>query len=48
LIDEGRAVESDLTPADLEGGFFVGNMVRGLIPARLASGGQGEAEQPVG
>jgi len=36
LIDEGRAVEAELTPADLEGGFFVGNIVRGLIPARLA------------
>lgn len=36
LIEEGRAEEADLTPADLEGGFFIGNMVRGLIPARLA------------
>jgi para-aminobenzoate synthetase/4-amino-4-deoxychorismate lyase len=36
LIDEGKAVEADLTEADLEGGFFVGNMVRGLLPARLA------------
>ena len=35
LIDEGRAKEADLTPADLEGGFYVGNIVRGLIPARL-------------
>jgi para-aminobenzoate synthetase/4-amino-4-deoxychorismate lyase len=47
LIDEGRAVEADLTAADLEAGFFVGNMVRGLIPARLASGGEREAQQPV-
>ncbi|URD59986.1 aminodeoxychorismate synthase component I [Sphingomonas sp. KRR8] len=36
LLDEGRAVEADLTPGDLEGGFLIGNMVRGLIPARLA------------
>jgi para-aminobenzoate synthetase/4-amino-4-deoxychorismate lyase len=36
LIEEGRAEEAELTPADLEGGFYVGNVVRGLIPARLA------------
>lgn len=36
LVDEGRAEEADLTPADLEGGFYVGNIVRGLIPAKLA------------
>jgi len=36
LIDQGKAVEADLTEADLEEGFFVGNMVRGLVPARLA------------
>jgi para-aminobenzoate synthetase/4-amino-4-deoxychorismate lyase len=36
LIDEGRAEEAELTPADLEGGFYVGNIVRGLIPARVA------------
>lgn len=36
LIEEGRAEEADLTPADLEGGFYVGNIVRGLIPAKLA------------
>ena len=47
MIDEGKAVEADLTTADLEGGFFVGNMVRGLMPARLASGGKREAQQPV-
>ena len=35
LIEEGRAVEADLTPADLEDGFFVGNILRGLMPARL-------------
>ncbi|MCL6741925.1 aminodeoxychorismate synthase component I [Sphingomonas sp. RB56-2] len=36
LIEEGRAEEADLTPADLDGGFFIGNIVRGLIPAKLA------------
>ena len=36
LIDEGRAVEGDLTAADLADGFFVGNALRGLLPARLA------------
>lgn len=36
LIDRGRAEEGDLVPADLENGFFVGNALRGLIPARLA------------
>lgn len=35
LIDSGRAMEADLRPDDLADGFFVGNMVRGLIPARL-------------
>lgn len=36
LIEEGRAREVDLTPDDLRDGFFVGNILRGLIPARLA------------
>ncbi|MGH6694052.1 aminodeoxychorismate synthase component I [Sphingopyxis sp.] len=36
LIDKGRAVESHLRIADLESGFFIGNSLRGLIPARLA------------
>ncbi|HMI41310.1 MAG TPA: aminodeoxychorismate synthase component I [Sphingomicrobium sp.] len=36
LIEKGDAVEGDLTPDDLAGGFFVGNMLRGLIPAKLA------------
>ncbi len=35
LIEEGRAEEAELTPADLSEGFYVGNVVRGLIPARL-------------
>ncbi len=33
LIDEGRAIEADLTAADLAGGFLIGNALRGLIPA---------------
>lgn len=36
LIEEGRAEEGDLTPDDLKGGFYIGNIVRGLIPATLA------------
>ncbi len=36
LIDEGRAEEAELAPTDLSGDFYVGNIVRGLIPARLA------------
>jgi para-aminobenzoate synthetase/4-amino-4-deoxychorismate lyase len=35
LIDAGRAVEADLRIDDLVGGFFVGNALRGLVPARL-------------
>ena len=35
LIDEGRAREAELTLGDLAGGFFVGNALRGLIPARM-------------
>jgi para-aminobenzoate synthetase / 4-amino-4-deoxychorismate lyase len=36
LIERGRAVESHLRLNDLEGGFFIGNALRGLVPARLA------------
>ncbi|TPG13567.1 aminodeoxychorismate synthase component I [Sphingomonas oligophenolica] len=36
LIAEGRAIEGDVTRADLAHGFFVGNAVRGLIPAHVA------------
>jgi len=39
LIAEGRAKEADLTGADLAGGFFIGNAVRGLVRARLRSAG---------
>jgi para-aminobenzoate synthetase / 4-amino-4-deoxychorismate lyase len=35
LIDEGRAVEAELTLDDLANGFFIGNALRGLLPARL-------------
>jgi para-aminobenzoate synthetase/4-amino-4-deoxychorismate lyase len=35
LIESGRAVEATLTRADLVHGFFVGNALRGLIPAML-------------
>jgi para-aminobenzoate synthetase/4-amino-4-deoxychorismate lyase len=35
LIDEGRAEETELTLADLGQGFFIGNALRGLMPARL-------------
>jgi para-aminobenzoate synthetase/4-amino-4-deoxychorismate lyase len=35
LLEEGEAVEGDVRPADLAGGFFIGNALRGLIPARL-------------
>jgi para-aminobenzoate synthetase/4-amino-4-deoxychorismate lyase len=36
LLEEGRAEEADLRAEDLEGGFFVGNAVRGMLAARLA------------
>ena len=32
---QGKAKEADLTAADLADGFFIGNIVRGLIPATL-------------
>ncbi|PLK27339.1 aminodeoxychorismate synthase component I [Novosphingobium sp. TH158] len=37
LIEAGRAEEAELTLADLEGGFLIGNALRGLMPARLLS-----------
>ena len=36
LIATGRAGEADLTRADLADGFFVGNALRGLVPAFVA------------
>lgn len=35
LIEAGRAREAELRLEDLEGGFLLGNAVRGLFPARL-------------
>ena len=35
LLESGRAVEGDVTMNDLEHGFFIGNALRGLMPARL-------------
>jgi para-aminobenzoate synthetase/4-amino-4-deoxychorismate lyase len=35
LIDDGRAVEAELTLDDLKDGFLIGNALRGLIPAVL-------------
>jgi 4-amino-4-deoxychorismate lyase/para-aminobenzoate synthetase/4-amino-4-deoxychorismate lyase len=37
LIDQGEAVEADLTPQDLEGGFFIGNAARGLVAASVVA-----------
>lgn len=36
LIEEGKAEEAELTPDDLSQGFYIGNVIRGLIPARTA------------
>lgn len=36
LIDTGRAEEAELRLEDVEGGFLIGNALRGLLPARLA------------
>lgn len=35
MIETGRAMEADLTAADLAGGFLIGNALRGLIPAQI-------------
>ncbi|KUR73737.1 aminobenzoate synthetase [Novosphingobium fuchskuhlense] len=35
LLESGRAIEGDVTMADLEASFFIGNALRGLMPARL-------------
>jgi len=35
LLAEGRALEAELTLDDLAAGFFIGNGLRGLLPARL-------------
>ncbi|AUH66225.1 hypothetical protein CX676_07555 [Paracoccus zhejiangensis] len=36
LLDQGAAREAVLHPADIQGDLFMGNALRGLIPARLA------------
>ena len=36
LLDEGEAVEADLRAEDIAEGFWIGNSVRGLLPARIA------------
>jgi para-aminobenzoate synthetase/4-amino-4-deoxychorismate lyase len=35
LLEQGRAEEADLRPADLQNGFLLGNSLRGLMQARL-------------
>jgi para-aminobenzoate synthetase/4-amino-4-deoxychorismate lyase len=35
LVESGKAIEADLTPADLAQGFMIGNALRGLLPARI-------------
>ncbi len=37
LIEQGRAIEAELVPADLAGGFVIGNALRGSIDARLVA-----------
>ena len=37
LIESGKACEAELRIEDLEGGFLIGNAVRGLMKAQLAS-----------
>lgn len=36
LLENGRAVEQDLSPADLAGGLLLGNALRGLMPGFVA------------
>ena len=38
LIESGRAIEGVVTRADLAEGFFIGNALRGLIPAIVSDG----------
>jgi para-aminobenzoate synthetase/4-amino-4-deoxychorismate lyase len=40
LIESGRAVERDLTPADVAGGFLLGNALRGLVSAVTVAASQ--------
>ncbi|HYN46322.1 MAG TPA: aminodeoxychorismate synthase component I [Allosphingosinicella sp.] len=43
LIADRKAQEGDLVEADLAGGFFIGNAVRGLVRARFMSKGAATA-----
>lgn len=46
LIAQGRAVEAALAPDDLAGPLYVGNALRGLIPAELVRSPAGAALSP--
>ena len=46
LLATGEAVEARLTPADLAGGFYLGNALRGLMPARLCRSSVGDRPGP--
>ena len=35
LIEDGKAIEQDLTRGELADGFLIGNAVRGLVKAQL-------------
>lgn len=37
LLENGEAIEGDVRPADLDGRFYVGNSLRGLMPAKLVA-----------
>jgi len=37
LLESGEAIEGDVLPADLDGRFYIGNSLRGLIPAKLVA-----------
>ncbi|WP_339109006.1 aminotransferase class IV [Thioclava sp. GXIMD4216] len=37
LLEAGHAYEDDLAPSDLRDGFWIGNALRGLIPAQLVA-----------
>lgn len=37
LLDRGEAIEADLRPRDLEGGFFIGNAARGMVAASVVA-----------
>ena len=37
LIEDGKAAEADLRPEDLQGAFYLGNSVRGLMRAKLVA-----------